>query len=146
MENLSELFRVQIDFDRSHLFFPTIVEWVLVGLMLVIVVVHGPRWVAQWRESPLAGRVRAWDIDKRRLFGCLLLTPIYFAAMEPVGAINPNTGIGFLLTSYAFGFALSWLFVRDNNRRKTVLMFLNALITPTIVWFVFAYIFRITLP
>ncbi|MBT0959552.1 tripartite tricarboxylate transporter TctB family protein [Denitromonas iodatirespirans] len=146
MEKISDFFKVRIDFDQSHLFFPTIVEWVLVVLMLAIVVTHGRHWVARWRETPLGARIRAWEIDKRRLFGCLTLTPVYFAVMEPVGTIYPNTGVGFLLTSYVYGFALSWLFVHDNNRRKTLLMALNALVTPTVVWFVFAHIFRITLP
>lgn len=146
MERISDLLKVQIDFDQSHLLFPTIIEWVLAGLALAIVATHGRRWLAQWRESPLLARMRGWQIDKRRLFGCLILTPVYFAAMEPVGSIHPNVGVGFLLTSWVYGFALSWLFVHDNTRRKTLLMALNALITPTIVWFVFAHLFRITLP
>ena len=146
MENLSDLFRVQINFDTSHLLFPSIIEWALVVLLAAIAVVHGPRLVSQWRQGSMAQRVRGWDVDKKRLYGCLVLTPIYFAAMEPVGEIYPNAGIGFLLTSFVYGLALSWLFVRDNNRRKTVLMSLTAIITPTVVWFVFAHIFRITLP
>jgi len=146
MEKITDLFRVEVDFNQSHLLFPTIVEWVLAGLLIAIVVTHGRELAAQWRAAPLLARLRNWDVDKRRLFGCLTLTPIYFALMEPVGRIHPNSGIGFLLTSCVYGFALSWLFVRDNSRRKMILMGLNALITPTIVWFVFAHIFRITLP
>ncbi|MDX5363894.1 MAG: tripartite tricarboxylate transporter TctB family protein [Pseudazoarcus pumilus] len=146
MENFADLLKVQIDFDRSHLLFPTIIEWLLAGLALAIIATHGRCWLAQWRTSGLRARVQTWQIDKRRLFGCLILTPVYFAAMEPVGSFYPNVGVGFLLTSYVYGFALSWLFVHDNNRRKTVLMALNALITPTLVWFVFAHLFRITLP
>ena len=115
-------------------------------MALAIVVTHGPKWLAQLRGASIGARIKAWEVDKRRLFGCLALTPVYFAAMEPVGSIYPNTGVGFLITSYAYGFALSWLFVRDNDRRKTLLMALNALITPTIVWFLFAHVFRITLP
>jgi len=146
MDRLLAIFKVQVDFEKSHLIFPTIIEWLLAGLALAIVVTHGRRWVTAWRGAPIGARIRGWDVDNKRLFGCLLLTPAYFAAMEPVGSLYPNTGIGFLLTSIVYVFALSWLFVRDNHRRKTIAMALNALITPTLVWFVFAHIFRITLP
>lgn len=146
MESTSDLFRVKVDFSQSHLLFPTIIEWVLAALLVAIVIVHGRELLAQWKQAPLLARVKDWNFDRRRLPGTLVLTPLYFALMEPVGRLYPNTGIGFLLTSIVYGFALSWLFVRDNSRRKMVLMTLNALITPTVVWFVFSYIFRITLP
>lgn len=146
MEYFADLLKVQIDFDRSHLLFPTIIEWVLAALALAIIATRGRQWLASWRGCSLGARMQGWQIDKRRLFGCLILTPMYFAAMEPVGSIYPNVGVGFLLTSWVYGFALSWLFVHDNNRRKTVLMALNALIVPTLVWLVFAHLFRITLP
>lgn len=146
MEKINDLFRVNVDFSQSHLLFPSIIEWVMAGLLFAIVIVHGRELVAQWRAAPLLVRLKNWEYDKRRLLGSLILTPIYFALMEPVGRLVPNSGIGFLLTSMAYGFALSWLFVRDNSRRKTILMSLNAVITPTVVWFIFSYIFRITLP
>jgi len=144
--SISEILKVNIDFSRAHLLFPTIIEWLLVDMALAIVVTHAPRWVAACRAGPIGERIKGWNVDARRLFGCLILTPAYFAAMEPVGALVPNTGLGFLITSCVYVFALSWLFVRDNNRRKTLTMVLNALITPTLVWFVFAHVFRITLP
>ena len=146
MKHFADLFRVHVEFSQSHLLFPTIIEWVLAVLLLVIALVHGPELLAQWRDGGLKERGTQWQVDKRRLFGSVILTAVYFAAMEPVGHIYPNSGIGFLLTSVVYGFALSWLFVHDNNRRKTMLMALSSVITPTIVWFVFAHVFRITLP
>ena len=82
-----------------------------------------------WRAPQKAKISGLWSLLRARLlsFGMIL-------------------GIGFLLTSMVYSFALSWLFVRDNTRRKTMMMCFNALITPTAVWFVFSYIFRITLP
>lgn len=146
MRSLSELLKIQMDFSRSHLFFPEIIQWILAGLLVLIAIAHGRELAAYWRTATPITRIRNWQFDRRRLLGSLILTPVYFVLMEPVGKIYPNGGIGFLLTSMAYGFALSWLFVRDNNRRKTILMALNALITPTIVWFVFSYVFHITLP
>lgn len=140
------MFKVHVEFDQSHLFFPNIVEWVLLGLVLAIAVVHGPELLAQWRNGAVAKRLGAWNVDKKRFFGCLALTLAYFSAMEPVGRLYPNSGIGFLLTSIVYGLALSWLFVHHINRRKTFLMAMSSVITPLLVWLVFSHLFKITLP
>lgn len=146
MKHFADLFKVHIVFDQSHLLFPSIIEWVLGLLLLAIAVVHGPELLAQWRDGAMKARLTNWQVDKKRLFGCVVLTAAYFAAMEPVGRIYPNSGVGFLITSIVYGFALSWLFVHDNSRRKTILMWLSSVITPAVVWVVFAHVFRITLP
>lgn len=146
MAAFSDLFKVHIEFNQSHLFFPRIVEWTLLGLLLAIAVVHGPELLAQWRNGAVKSRLSQWQVDKRRLFGCLALTAVYFIAMEPVGRLYPNSGIGFLLTSIAYGFALSWLFVHGINRRKIFLMAMSSVITPFLVWLVFSHLFKITLP
>ena len=146
MENFADLFKVNVAFNQSHLLFPSIVESVLGLLLLAIVVVHGPELLAQWRNGAMKKRVSHWQVDKKRLFGSIVLTLVYFAAMEPVGMVYPNSGVGFLLTSIVYGFALSLLFVHDNNRRKTVLMALSSVCTPLIVWLVFSQLFNITLP
>lgn len=146
MKHFADLFKVHVDFSQSHLLFPTIVEWVLAVLLLAIVAVHGPELLALWRGGEFKERMAISPLDKRRLFGSVILTAVYFAAMEPVGRIYPNSGAGFLLMSIVYGFALSWLFVHDNNRRKTILVGLSSVITPAVVWLVFAHAFRITLP
>lgn len=146
MQTLSELLKVQIDFERSHLLFPTIIEWVLAGLVLAIIIVHGPELLAQWRGGAIRDRLAHWQVDRKRLFGCLALTLAYFIAMEPIGTLYPNSGIGFLLSSIVYGFALSLLFVRNLNRHKWILIALSSVLTPLLVWLVFAHVFRITLP
>lgn len=146
MESLAELFKVHVAFDQSHLFFPAIVQWVLAVLLLAIAIVHGPELLAQWRGGALKDRLANWQVDRKRLVGSVVLTAVYFAAMEPVGQIHPNSGVGFLITSVVYGIALSWLFVHDLDRRKMVLIGLSSLITPALVWYVFAHVFRITLP
>lgn len=146
MENFADLFKVNVAFNQSHLLFPSIVEWVLGLLLLAIAVVHGPQLLAQWRNGALKKRVTHWQVDKKRFFGSIVLTLVYFAAMEPVGIVYPNSGVGFLLSSILYGFALSLLFVHDNSRRKMVLMALSSVLTPAIVWLVFSHIFKITLP
>ncbi len=146
MEQISDLLKIHLTFDKSHLFFPTIVEWLLGFLLLAIAIVHGPELIAQWRSGAFRSRLANWEVDKRRLFGCLAMTLVYFAAMEPVGLIYPNGGVGFLLTSIVYGFALSWLFGRDLDRRKWILIGSSSVLTPLVVWFVFSTVFKITLP
>lgn len=146
MDKLADLLKVHVEFSQSHLLFPTLVEWLMAALLLAIAVVHGPELVAHWRSTPLGTRLAAWQVDKRRFFGSIVLSGIYFAAMEPVGRVYPNSGVGFLLCSIVYGFALSWLFGRDFTRRKWTLMGLSSVITPTLVWAVFATVFKITLP
>lgn len=146
MESFSDLLKVKINFDQSHLFFPTIVEWLLAILLLAIVFVHGPELFAQLRSGVMRSRVARWQVDKRRLFGALLLTLVYFASMQPVGLIYPNSGIGFLLTSIVYSFALSWVFSRDLNKRKWILIISSSVLTPFAVWLIFSTVFKITLP
>ena len=94
----------------------------------------------------MRSRLANWQVDKRRLFGALALTLVYFAAMQPVGLLCPNSGIGFLLTSIVYGFALSWLFVHDLDKRKWILIASSSVLTPLVVWTVFSTVFKITLP
>lgn len=147
MDTLSELLKVQVDFSQSHVLFPTIIQWLLLALLGLIAIVHGPRRLARARaartEGLPAGRK---PVDWKRLGGCLALTVVWFMAMEPVGRLLPNTGIGFLLSSIPYGVALSWLFVHDIDRRKWLLIGASSVLTPLAVWAIFAYVFKITLP
>jgi hypothetical protein len=143
---LSDLLKVQIDFDRSHLVFPMIVEWLLVIFALAILVQRHA--VIRASIGRFLGQVAPahWRFDRVRLLGTLALTVAYFMAMEPVGRIWPNTGMGFLLCSVVFCLALARLLVHDITPRKWLAIGLTALIGPALVWYVFSEIFRVTLP
>lgn len=146
MEKQSGPFSVAIDFERSHLFFPNIIHWVLVILALMIVLVHGReivRHVQGWSESY---REHGLDYDRLRLFGTLGLVIAYFLLMEWVGQFFPNTGMGFLLVSMPFMALLSLLYVHDLNRGKLLAILACAIIAPLSAWYVLAQLFFITLP
>lgn len=146
MDTLSELLKVQVDFNQSHLLFPAIVESLLGILLLLIAITHGPKLLARARGAAVQARPARRPVDWKRLGGCLALTVVYFTAMEPVGTLRPNTGVGFLLCSIVYGLLLSWLFVRDIDRRRGLLIVASSVLTPLVVWAVFAYVFKITLP
>ncbi len=147
MDNgISSLFKVPIDFEQSHLFFPKIVTWFLLLQLVVILLVYGIPYIRDIRSgkraSPFSGR--HWDA--LRFFGTIALTIIYFLSMDYVGEYFPNTGLGFLFTSIVFIFILSLLYVHELGRRKMVILSLNALISPSVAWFVLARLFNISLP
>lgn len=145
-KGISSLFKVSIEFDQSHLFFPKLVTWFLLLQLVVIFLVYGIPYIrdvrAGKRESPFFGG--QWD--NLRFFGTIVLTIIYFLSMDHLGEYFPNTGLGFLFTSIVFIFILSLLYVHEVDRRKMLVLSLNALISPSVAWFVLARLFNITLP
>lgn len=147
MENLfSSLLEIKIDFDQSHIFFPTIVAWTLAFLFLLIMFFNGIPYIRSYLNGTRTINFSFAHIDKIRLPGTLILTVIYFILMDYVGTFFPNMGYGFLFVSIPFIFLISILYVYDINRKKLVVITLNAIIAPTLAWFLLAKIFNITLP
>lgn len=140
------LFDVSIDFEQSHLFFPRIVSWALVILLGLIVVTRYRHAIPGIKH---AGRVlagREGEFDHKRFFGTIVLTTIYFYMMGVLSDVFPNTGYSFLICSIVFVLALSLLYIDHFSRRLLLIVVANALIAPTLAWYVLAELFRITLP
>lgn len=145
-EGLFSFLSVSIDFERSHLFFPRIINW-LMGILFALILIFKVRpFLADVR----AGRKRLpfvhEDIDKPKLFGTIFLLVVYFYLMDVVGRMFPYTGYGFLFMSVIFVFLLSLLYLSERTRRNYVIITINALVAPLLAWFVFAKLFNITLP
>ncbi|SDE49497.1 Tripartite tricarboxylate transporter TctB family protein [Paracoccus isoporae] len=139
---MSELLRVTVDFDRSHLIFPTLIGGILILLGLAILLTHRRAITgagAMWAET-LAG------MDKIRFFGTLVLTIVYFLLMVPVGNLWPNTGLGFLICSIPFVALIGILYMHERDARGLVPMLIVSVVAPTIVWWLFTYVFALTLP
>lgn len=139
---MSELMRVTVDFDRSHLIFPTLIGVILVLLGLAILLTH---------RHAIAGSGAMWGriftgMDKTRFLGTLALSVIYFLLMVPVGNIWPNTGLGFLICSIPFVALISMLYMHERGARALLPVVIVSVLAPTIVWWLFTYIFALTLP
>ncbi len=145
-EGFSSLFKVSVDFNQSHLFFPKIVTIVLLLLLMVIFLVKGIPYLRDLRRGKRTFSFSVKQIDKLRFGGTIVLTIAYFLSMEYVGEFFPNMGLGFLFTSIPFIFVLSLLYVHGLDRRKFLALTLNALIAPTVAWFVLAQMMNISLP
>ena len=143
---LSSLFKVHINFKESHTLFPTIVVWVLIFLLLLIFLVHGIPFLRDLSRGKRKLSFSLAHMDKLRFGGTLVLTVAYFLLMDYVGTFFPNMGLGFLLMSIPFIFLLSMLYVHEVNRRKLLVISLNAVVAPSIAWYVLAQLFNISLP
>jgi len=141
-----EFLRLSIDFDQSHLFFPHIVTWLLLGLLVLIVVLRGPGFVARLRANGVALLLPAPGFDHARFFGSLGLIVVYFVAMDFFSDFAPNTGLSFLFTSIVFMAALSLLYVHGLTRRKLWLIAACSVGLPSIAWYAFTTFFNLTLP
>ncbi|MEJ8475359.1 tripartite tricarboxylate transporter TctB family protein [Roseibium algae] len=139
---MGSLTQVTINFETSHLLFPSLIAAVL-GLLGLAILIRDRRRIA--------GSVRYWGdvlsrMDKMRFLGTITLTLIYFSLMVPVGNIWPNTGMGFLICSVPFVFLVGLLLMHDRAPRSLIPMVLTALIGPTFVWWLFTYPLFLTLP
>lgn len=145
-DRFSSLFNIKIDFAQSHNYFPTIVLWVMLFLLLLIFIFNGLPYLRELKAGKRQLKLSVAHVDKLRLLGTLALTIAYFMLMDYVGMLFPNMGYGFLFVSIPFIFLLSLLYVHEICRRKIVIISLNALIAPSIAWVVLAKLFNITLP
>ncbi len=143
---LSRLLSVSIDFETSHLYFPTIISWIMAGLFAVILVTKvAPFLVAVKRGErtlPIVGE----PMDGWRFFGTLALIVAYFYLMAVVGNLFPYTGYGFLFVSMAFVFLMSLMYMHEWTKKALTIVVVNAIVAPSLAWFVLAKLFNITLP
>ncbi|OZT76061.1 hypothetical protein [Vreelandella boliviensis] len=143
---LLSLLSISIDFETSHLFFPRIIHWIMAGLLALILVTKvAPFMVAVKRGErtiPIVGEAR----DNFRFFGTLVLIVAYFYFMAVVGDIFPYTGYGFLMVSMAFVLLMSLLYLHDWTKKAITIVVVNAIVAPSLAWFVLAKLFTITLP
>jgi hypothetical protein len=143
---ISELFAVSIDFDQSHLFFPRIIHWLLLIMLVTIVLTRGIPYLRAVRSGTRSLPFTDGPFDGPRFFGTIVLTMVYFIAMQYVGEQFPNTGYGFLFMSIPYMFALSVLYLHERDFRHLSMAAINALLAPIIAWYILAEIFYITLP
>ncbi|AUH33328.1 tripartite tricarboxylate transporter TctB family protein [Paracoccus tegillarcae] len=139
---MADLLKVSIDFDTSHLIFPRLIGIILLLLGLVIVIRN---------RRALAGSGAMWSqtfqqMDKIRFFGTLALTIIYFLLMVPIGDLWPNTGLGFLICSIPFVLLISILYMHERTPRAMIPVLIVSVVAPTLVWWLFTYVFALTLP
>lgn len=139
---MGDFTRVTIDFQTSHLVFPTLIGAILLALGTAILIT---------RRQAIAGAGQYWSqtlaaMDKPRFFGTIALTLVYFLLMVPVGDIWPNTGMGFLICSIPFVALSGLLYLQERTKSAVTVLAVIAVAAPLLVWWVFAHVFFLTLP
>lgn len=139
---MASLTSVTIDFDTSHLIFPTLIA-VILGVLGLAIVIRDRHRIATagsyWRRTFA-------EMDRVRFFGTLILVLLYFSLMLPIGDFRPNTGMGFLTCSVVFVFLSGLLFMHDRDLKQIIPLAIVAVVAPTFVWWLFTYPFFLTLP
>ncbi|MER5171331.1 tripartite tricarboxylate transporter TctB family protein [Thioclava sp. GXIMD2076] len=139
---MGDLTHVKINFETSHLIFPTLIG-IILGLLGLAIVIRDHKAIlasgTYWRRI-------ACSMDKFRFLGTIVLTVIYFSTMVPVGNLWPNTGLGFLLCSIPYVALTGLLFMHDRSLRPMIPVLIVAVLAPTIVWWLFTNLFFLTLP
>jgi Tripartite tricarboxylate transporter TctB family len=139
---MEDFTRVTVNFETSHLIFPTLVAVILTILGVAILITN---------RRQIAGAGTYWSdvlssMDRIRFFGTIVLTVVYFSLMVPVGDIWPNTGLGFLICSIPYVFLTGVLFLHHRSPRDLLPVAVMAVVAPTLVWWLFTDLFFLTLP
>lgn len=139
---MADLFKVSIDFQTSHLVFPTLIGTILLMLGAMIAVIHR-RAILQ---SGIMWARTLGQMDKLRFLGTIVLTVAYFLLMVPVGDLWPNTGLGFLICSIPFVALTGLLYMHQRNIRSVIPVLIVSVVAPVLVWWLFTHVFALTLP
>lgn len=134
--------QVTIDFEQSHLVFPTITG-IILGLLGLAILIRDRKRIA---GAPAYWRKTFAEMDRIRFFGTLVLVLMYFGLMLPIGSIWPNTGLGFLICSIPFVFAVGVLYLHERRFQTIWPIAVLALVAAPLAWWLFSYVFFLTLP
>lgn len=145
-QTIKSLLEVSVDFETSHLIFPTIILSLLGIILVWMLIANHKLLMAKARGEQGGFAFFKPDADKFRLFATLVLVALYFYLMDVVGQQFPNTGYGFLFTSIPFIFLLSAVYAHRLDSRTLLIISLNAVIAPLCAWYVLGQLFSITLP
>lgn len=144
--SLSDLLSISIDFGTSHLFFPRIIHWIMAVLFAIILATKLVPFMAAVKRGERTLPIVGEPMDGLRFFGTLALLVVYFYLMAVVGDMFPYTGYGFLFVSIPFVFLMSLMYLHEWTKKAVVIVLINAIIAPSLVWFILAKLFNITLP
>ena len=136
----------RFSFEQSHLFFPKIISILGVLILGLVLVLNRSAIGVRLRAITARGWWTVSVLERKKTWGTVGLTLIYFWAMPGVGRLFPNTGLGFLICSVPYLFLLSCLMVQQQESKRLRLFATTALTAPLTVWLVMFHGLGITLP
>lgn len=136
---MSDFFKIDITYSRSHWVMPKIVIGVLIILAVVI-------FIQEYIKAKKANKpfmdLKGWRFfaegyDKVKLFGSIGLLFAYIVLMKLMG---------FLTGSIIIASLFNILFAEKKDKKSIAICIGISIIEAVLLWFIFGYIFDITLP
>lgn len=131
--------KIPIVYSKSHEVFPRITIGILIVLGLIILI----QYLIKMRHmntklfSLKNKQFFEKDYDKFKLFGTILLLFAFILLLEP---------LGFVIAGIIFMSLFNILFAGKYTKKDLLISTSLAIIETMSVWFVFGYLFEITLP
>ena len=136
---MADLFKVKIVHSQSHLIFPKIVFGILI-ILLVVLIVQACIKAKKENKPLLQFKNKCFFVenyDKIKFWGSILLFILYILSLEL---------IGFLLSSIIFITLFNVLFAGTRKIKSIISSLVISVIASFTLWFLFGYVFNVTLP
>lgn len=136
---MGDLFKLKIVHSQSHWFFPKIIIGILIVLGLILIIQGIVK--AKKENRPFiqfkGKRFFVEDYDKVKLFGTVILFVLYIIFLNIVG---------FIIAGIIFITLFNILYATERNVKQVVVSVIISTIASVVLWFIFGYIFNVTLP
>lgn len=150
---MGNLFTVKIKWSTSHLFFPTIIAWILVILAVIMVIQRAIKCKKEKKPFFNFSNFHFFNkgYDKLKLWGAIILFAGYIACLEPMGFLWASILFVFLLNVlFAESIRMKAIFHKDGtaiiNWRSLAGSAIISVVSSVLLWYVFGIVFNITLP
>ncbi|MDF2595551.1 MAG: conserved rane protein of unknown function [Clostridia bacterium] len=135
---MADLFKIKIVYSSSHLIFPKIVIGILIVLGLIMFIQALAENKKQGKSFNFKGKkFFVENYDKLKFWGALILFVLYIVSLEL---------IGFLPASLIFVFLFNILFAGAKNKKSILVSAIISIVASVGIWYIFGYLFNITLP
>jgi ABC-type Fe3+ transport system permease subunit len=136
---MADFFKVKIIHSQSHLIFPKIVIGILVILLIILII---QAFIKAKKENRSLINIKnkkffVENYDKMKFWGSIILFVLYILSLEL---------LGFLVASIVFITLFNVLYAGTKNKRSLFISLLISVIASFVLWFLFGYVFNVTLP
>lgn len=136
---MADLFKIKIVHSQSHLVFPKIVIGILM-ILLIVLIVQAVLKAKKETKSILNFKNKKFFVenyDKLKLWGSVILFVLYLLSLEL---------LGFLIASIIFITLYNILYAGTLKMKSLIGSVMISSIASFTLWFLFGYVFNITLP
>lgn len=136
---VSEFFKIKIVYSQSHTIMPKIILGVLV-ILAIVLLIQGLMKAKKENRLFFDFKDKHFFIenyDKLKIFGTIALLLLYVLSMNI---------LGFIISSIIFISLFNILYAGKKEPKSIAISIGIAVIEALLVWFIFGYVFEITLP